>query len=91
MTILVWLLLLLVFVIVVVAILLFRDQPPDDPPEINEPTPTPSYRLLADLYAIRRRLDVARFKFDVRHDAAEARHRLRAELRELERREGRQS
>jgi hypothetical protein len=87
-TILVWLL--LVLLIAVVAILLFRDQRPGDRPAINEPTPTPSYRLRADLYAIRRRLDVARFRFDVRRDAAEARHRLRAELSELERREGRQ-
>lgn len=75
-------------VIAVAVIFLFRDEQPDDPPEINEPELTPSYRLLVELYAIRRRLDVARYKFDVRRDAAEARRSLRAELRELERRTG---
>jgi len=82
--------LLLLVVAVCAGLLLYRDRPPADEPVKAPPVVKPSYRLLTELYAIRRRLDAAQFKFDVRRDAADARHRLRAELRELECRERRQ-
>lgn len=41
-----------------------------------------SYQALADLYAIRRRLDVALFKQRLSREMAEARRRLSAELDE---------
>lgn len=41
-----------------------------------------TYQAMADLYAIRRRLDVALFKLRLSGDMAEARRRLGAELDE---------
>jgi hypothetical protein len=44
-----------------------------------------TYRALVDLHAIRRRIDVARFKADLRRDAAHHRRALRRELEDLDR------
>jgi len=53
----------------------------------RRPKPTQlTYRVLVELYAIRRRLDVSQFKFDARRDAATVRRKLRDELDELDRR-----
>jgi len=46
--------------------------------ELDEAT----YRAAAELYAIRRRLDVARFKTELRADAARLRRELRADLQD---------
>ena len=43
-----------------------------------------TYQVMADLYAIRRRLGVALFKLQLSRDTAEARRRLSAELDEVE-------
>jgi hypothetical protein len=48
-----------------------------------------TYRVVVSLYAIRRRLEVAQFKTEVRRDAAHVRRRLRDELRGLDQRERR--
>ena len=48
-----------------------------------------TYRVAISLHVIRRRLEVAQFKTEVRRDAAHARHRLRDELRALDQRERR--
>ena len=54
----------------------------------RRPKPTQlTYRVLVELYAIRRRLDVSQFKLDARRDAATVRRKLRDELDELNRRE----
>jgi hypothetical protein len=54
----------------------------------RRPKPTQlTYRVLVELYAIRRRLDVSQFKLDARRDAATLRRKLRDELDELNRRE----
>jgi hypothetical protein len=79
---------LLGLLLVICAAVLLWDRPVDDQPEVRPPAIPPSYRLLSDLYAIRRRFNVARFKCEVRLDAAHAHRNLRAELRELERGEG---
>ena len=80
---------LLLLAAVCAGLLLYRDRSPADKPIAAPPPPVrPSARLLSDLYAIRRRLDVARFRFEVRGEAAQARYRLHAELRELGRRTG---
>lgn len=80
---------LLVLLAVGAGLLLYRDRPPADAPvEVPPPVVRPSARLLRELYAIRRRLDVARFRVEVQGEAAQARYRLHAELRELERRTG---
>jgi hypothetical protein len=53
----------------------------------RRPKPTRlTYRVLIELYAIRRRLDVSQFKLDARRDAATLRRKLRDELDELTRR-----
>jgi hypothetical protein len=79
----------LLLVLFCAGLLLYHDRPPaDEPVAAPPPVMRPSDRLLSELYAIRRRLDVARFRFEVRGEAAEARYRLHAELRELERRTG---
>jgi hypothetical protein len=43
-------------------------------------------RVLLSLYAIRRRLEVAQFKSELRRDAADTRRALRAELQRSDRR-----
>jgi hypothetical protein len=53
----------------------------------RRPKPTQlTYRVLVELYAIRRRLDVSQFKLEARRDAAMLRRKLRDELDELDRR-----
>jgi hypothetical protein len=80
---------LFLLVLIGAGLLLYRDRLPADAPAVAPPPVVrPSDRLLRELYAIRRRLDMARFKFEVRGEAAQARYRLHAELRELERRTG---
>jgi hypothetical protein len=46
-----------------------------------------AYQVLVDLHAIRRRFDLAQFKFELRRDAADARRALRADLRKLSKRD----
>jgi hypothetical protein len=48
-----------------------------------------TYRVVISLHAIRRRLEVAQVRTEVRRDAAHVRRRLRDELRGLDQREGR--
>lgn len=48
------------------------------------------YRAVVGLYVIRRRLEVAQLKTELRRDAAHQRRRLWADLRKLEERESRQ-
>jgi hypothetical protein len=43
-----------------------------------------TYQVLVDLHAIRRRFDVALFKFQLGRDMADARRRLDAELEQLD-------
>jgi len=82
---------LVLLVLALCAVLLFRDKPSTDHNKVSPPEIKPSYRLLVDLYAIRRRLDVAQFKAELDRDTADARRRLYAELRELERNHARQA
>jgi hypothetical protein len=64
--------LVVIFVVVVlVAVFLSR---PGSPPDVVD------YRVQADLYAIRRRLDVAQFKHEVRRDDMRMKRELRKEL-----------
>lgn len=72
------LLVIIAVVALLVALALHRREPPQD---------KVSYRVLVDLHAIRRCFDLARYKFDVRRDAADARCELHAELRKLDERE----
>ena len=73
----IWLLIVVVLVIVIAARLGLHELPAE---EI-------SYRAMVDLHAIRRRLEVAQFKSEVRRDAASARRSLREDLRRLHDRE----
>jgi hypothetical protein len=45
-----------------------------------------SYQTMVELHGIRRRLEVAQFKAELRRDAAELRRELRGELDRLDRR-----
>lgn len=45
-----------------------------------------SYETMVGLHAVRRRLDLAQFKYELRRNAADARRELRAELDGLEKR-----
>ena len=75
-TVLVWLFLALLLAVMVLVSLRRR-----------RPKPTQlTYRVLVELYAIRRRLDVSQFKLETRRDAATLRRKLRDELDELNRR-----
>lgn len=65
---------LLVLLIVAVAVLAWWSRPVDA--ELDDAT----YRAAAELHAIRRRLDVASLKTDLRADAALMRRELRDEL-----------
>jgi hypothetical protein len=42
-----------------------------------------TYQVMVDLHAIRRRFDLAHFKFELRRDGADARRALLADLRKL--------
>jgi uncharacterized membrane protein YciS (DUF1049 family) len=75
-----WLFLALVIAVLVVMVLLGRQ---DRKPE-TERIP---YEVIVGLYAIRRRLDVARVKTEIRRDAAHLRRGLRDELRTFDERE----
>jgi hypothetical protein len=75
---------LLLLVLALCAVLLFRGRPSADHSEVSPPEIKPSYRLLTDLYAIHRRLDVAHVRFALHRDAADARRRLHSELREMD-------
>ena len=52
----------------------------------NSPSDAANYQTMVELHAIRGRGEVARFKTDVRRDAADARRALRAELDKKSRR-----
>jgi hypothetical protein len=54
----------------------------------NPPPDEGTYQVLVALHHIRRRLEVFQFKVEARQDAADSRRRLRDELSELDRREG---
>jgi hypothetical protein len=73
----IWVLIVVVLVIVLAARLGLHELPAE---EI-------SYRARVDLHVIRRRLEVAQFKSEVRRDAAAARRSLREDLRRLHDRE----
>jgi hypothetical protein len=66
----IWLLVLLVVVVLVAAAFAQYESPPD----------ADDYRVEADLYAIRRRLDVVQFKHEVRRDALRMKRELEKEL-----------
>lgn len=56
-------------------------------PGERQRTTMADYQVMHDLYAIRRRFDVAWFKVGLRRDTADAQRALRAELYRLEKRE----
>jgi hypothetical protein len=66
----IWLVVIFVVVVLVAAYLSCPQSPPD---AVDD-------RVQADLYAIRRRLDVAQFKSEVRRDALRMRRELGKEL-----------
>ena len=66
----IWLLIVAILVILLAAGLSRRESPAE---EI-------SYRAMVDLYAIRRRLEVAQFKAEVRHDGARLRREMRSAI-----------
>lgn len=53
----------------------------------RQPATAEDYQMIHDLYAIRRRFDVAWLEVGLRRDTADARRALRAELDKLDRRE----
>jgi hypothetical protein len=73
----IWLLIVVVLVIVLAARLGLHELPKEKI----------SHRAMVDLYAIRRRLEVAQFKAEVRRDAAAARRGLQEDLRRFHDRE----
>jgi hypothetical protein len=75
-----WLFLALVIAVLVVLVLLGRQGRKPETDRIP-------YEVIVGLYAIRRRLEVARVKTEVRRDAAHLRRGLRDELRKLDERE----
>jgi hypothetical protein len=68
---------------VVVAIRMLARSLRTDRPSTNRA----SHRAVVGLYAIRRRMEVAQFRTEVRREAAQQWHRLNAELCALDRRE----
>jgi len=74
-----WLFLALVLAVQVVLVLLSRRG---SRPEADQNT----YQAIVGLHTIRRRLEVAQVKTELRRDAAQARRELRAELDGRERR-----
>jgi hypothetical protein len=67
----------LVVVLVLLALIVITHVPPPD---------QKTYRALVELHGIRRRLELARFKSQVRGDAARARRELRDDLESKARR-----
>jgi hypothetical protein len=73
----IWLIL-VVIIVVVLAVLILSSR--------NSPSDAANYQTMVELYAIRRRGEVAQFKTGVRRDAADARRALRVELDKQSRR-----
>jgi hypothetical protein len=76
------LLLVILLIVVVLVLLMLRDKSPETETE-SEPDPL-LYQARVDLRNIRRRLDLAWFKHEVRRDATTAQRELHEELRRLD-------